>query len=372
MEKSSPLKIASIVGARPQFVKAAVTSRAIRVHPDIQEILIHTGQHYHELMSDVFFRDLQIPPPDYQLNVGSATHAVQTARMLEAMERVLLAERPDCVLVYGDTNSTLAGALTAAKLEIPVAHVEAGLRSFNRSMPEEINRVVTDTISDLLFAPTTLAAQNLEREGVASDRVRIVGDVMYDAVLQYSMRAEQRTPILSQLRLSRGAYVLATIHRAENTNDLGRLRIISDALIQLQDQLPVVLPVHPRLRALLSSESWLADLQRQVQLIEPVGYLEMLVLEKYAALIATDSGGVQKEAFLFHVPCVTLRDETEWKELIDLGWNRLAPPTDADAIVRACENAFTAQPEASTNPYGDGRSAERIAEELLLHFSATP
>lgn len=364
------MKIASIVGARPQFVKAVVTSRAIRAHPDVEEVLIHTGQHYDDLMSEVFFRDLDIPCPDHHLNVGSGTHAVQTARMLEAIERLLVAERPDCVLVYGDTNSTLAGALAAAKLQVPVAHVEAGLRSFNRSMPEEINRVITDTLSDLLFAPTVLAAQNLEHEGITAGRVRIVGDVMYDAVLQYSKRAEQRSSILSDLRLTRGSYVLATIHRAENTNHLGRLRIICDALVRLQAHLPVVLPLHPRARAVLRREGWLEDLERRVHVLEPIGYLEMLMLEKHACLIATDSGGVQKEAFFFHVPCVTLRDETEWKELIDLGWNRLAPPIDVDAIVHTCEQALQTKPRICPNPYGDGRSAEQIAEDLLSHFSA--
>lgn len=362
------LKIASIVGARPQFVKAAVTSRAIRAHPDIQEVLIHTGQHYDELMSDVFFRDLEIPQPDHQLNIGSANHGAQTGRMLEAIERVLLTEQPDCVLVYGDTNSTLAGALAAAKLDISVAHVEAGLRSFDRAMPEEINRVVTDTISELLFAPTLLSAQNLEREGIASNRVRIVGDVMYDAVLQYSMLAEQRASILSELGLFRGGYALATIHRAENTNDVQRLRTICDALSHIQSRLPVVLPLHPRAREVLGRAGGLDDLRRRIHVIQPVGYLQMLMLEKHASFVATDSGGVQKEAFFFHVPCVTLRQETEWQELLTSGWNRLAPPTDVEVIVRACEAALSDAPEFGTNPYGDGRSAQLIAEHLFSRF----
>ncbi len=347
-------------------MKAAVTSRAIRAHRDLLEVLIHTGQHYDELMSDVFFRDLEIPSPNHQLNVGSGTHAVQTARMLEGIESVLLAERPDCVLVYGDTNSTLAGALAAAKLHIPVAHVEAGLRSFNRVMPEEINRVVTDTISDLLFAPTVLAAQNLQREGIPGDRVRVVGDVMYDAVLQYSTIAEQRSSILSDLGLTRRGYVLATIHRAENTNHGQRLRVICNALKYLRLRLPVVLPLHPRARAVLCREGWFEDLRSSIDVIDPVGYIDMLMLEQHASVVVTDSGGVQKEAFFFHVPCVTLRNETEWTELIDLGWNRLVPPTEVANVVRACEDAISARPKIKANPYGDGRSAERIAQELAL------
>lgn len=333
-------------------------------------MLIHTGQHYDELMSDVFFRDLEIPSPDHQLNVGSGTHAVQTARMLEGIERVLLAERPGCVLVYGDTNSTLAGALAAAKLHIPVVHVEAGLRSFNRAMPEEINRVVTDTISDLLFVPTISAALNLEREGIPSDRVRVVGDVMYDAVLQYSRIAEQRSSILTDMGLIRRGYVLATIHRAENTNDVQRLHVICDALKRLQHRLPVVLPLHPRARAVLCREGWFEDLRSSIDVIDPVGYIDMLMLEQHASVIVTDSGGVQKEAFFFDVPCVTLRGETEWTELIDLGWNRLAPPTEVANVVRACEDAIAARPQITANPYGDGRTAERIAQELAFRCAS--
>ncbi len=352
------MRIATVVGARPQFIKAAAVSRVLRARPGVEEVLVHTGQHYDEEMSDVFFEDLEIPRPDHHLGIGSSTHGTQTGRMLEAIERVILDEKPDRVLVYGDTNSTLAGALAAVKLCIPVGHVEAGLRSFNRYMPEEINRVLADHASDLLFAPTNAAVENLRREGIAGDGVHLVGDVMYDVALCYAAKADQRSRVLEQLGLRSKGYVLATVHRAENTDEPSRLRAIFEGLERVAQDLPVVLPLHPRTRRCL-------ELSRikvtNIDLIEPVGYLEMVMLEKNAAVIATDSGGVQKEAFFYCVPCVTLRDETEWVETVNSGWNRLAPP-DAKLIYGTIKNAEA--PALAPPFYGEGASAQSIARIL--------
>lgn len=363
------MKFATIVGARPQFVKAAVVSQALKASADVQQIIIHTGQHYDFCMSDIFFRELGIPEATYHLGIGSGMHGAQTGRMLEAVERALLAENPDCVLVYGDTNSTLAGALAAAKLHIPLAHVEAGLRSFNRSMPEEINRVLTDHAADLLFVPTTLAIENLRREGIPDYRVHLVGDVMYDAALHYGQRAEAGSNILREFGLRPAEYVLATVHRAENTDDPARMPVIRKALAQLGSQMRVVLPLHPRSRAVLAEQDF-SELSNHVLLIDPVGYLDMLLLEKNARLIVTDSGGVQKEAFFYHVPCVTLRDETEWVELVELGWNRLASPTSVGALLAAFRQALDAPPGCDAQPYGTGNSAQRIGDVLGDRFGA--
>ena len=293
-------------------------------------MLVHTGQHYDENMSEVFFQELEIPKPDYYLGIGSGTHGAQTGRMLEAIEQVLLQIVPDLVLVYGDTNSTLAGALAAVKLHVPVAHVEAGLRSYNRRMPEEINRVLTDHASDLLFAPTEAAVENLKQEGISSNRIFLVGDVMYDASLYYGAKAERESRILQQLGLRPKQYVLATIHRAENTDDAQRLRSIFDGLELAAKEIPVIIPLHPRTREALKQEAQLSKVAQHVLVIQPVGYLDMVMLEKHSRLIATDSGGVQKEAFFYNVPCMTLRSETEWVELVELGWNRLVPPLVAN------------------------------------------
>jgi UDP-GlcNAc3NAcA epimerase len=354
------VKIVTVVGARPQFVKAAVVSRVLTTHQDVREVMVHTGQHYDERMSDVFFEELDIPAPAHRLGIGSASHGAQTGRMLEAIERVLEVEKPDGVLVYGDTNSTLAGALAAVKLHIPVAHVEAGLRSNNRAMPEEINRVLTDHIADLLFAPTDAALEHLRREGLPEIRIRRVGDVMYDAALYYAERARERSTILEQLGLEPGGYVLVTVHRAENTDDPARLDGILQAIRDVAQHTPVVWPVHPRVRARLGTSSNLA-------FIEPVGYLDMLTLEMGARTIATDSGGVQKEAYFHRVPCITLRDETEWSELVTRGWNRLVnvlkPETVHDAILGMSE--ATRHLEYDETLYGNGHTSERIAQELV-------
>ncbi len=359
------MKLVNIVGARPQFIKLAPILRAIerynRGHPDcpIQEILVHTGQHYDYEMSGVFFEELGLKAPDENLGVGSGTHGAQTGEMLRRIEQVLLREKPDWVMVYGDTNSTLAGALAAAKLHIPVAHVEAGLRSFNRRMPEEINRVLTDHLSDLLFCPTERAVENLRQEGITRG-VHRVGDVMYDAVLQYAELAERKSRILDELGLERQRYALATVHRAENTDDPERLRAILLGLEGIgREGLSVILPLHPRTRKEMQR---LGIAPNAIRVVDPVSYLDMLLLEKNARVILTDSGGVQKEAFFFRVPCVTLREETEWVETVATGWNVLVG-CNPKRIVQA---ALEARPGAdSAWPYGDGRAGEEIVNWLL-------
>lgn len=368
------MRIFTVVGARPQFVKAAVVSREISrvaaVGVDISECLVHTGQHYDEKMSDIFFTEMRIPKPTHQLHVGGLSHASMTGRMLEQLEPLMQAEAPDWVLVYGDTNSTLAGALAAAKLHIPVAHVEAGLRSFNRAMPEEINRVLTDHMSNLLFAPTAQAVRNLANEGIHGKKVAQCGDVMYDAALYYS-QLEAQADVLAKLSLHSKRYFLATVHRAENVDDPSRLAVIVQALAECSKTDPVVWPIHPRAHKALKNLNMLGvEKLGNVQLIDPVGYLEMVQLERHAKLILTDSGGVQKEAYFFNAPCVTLRDETEWVELVECGANRLAPPTSASGIVRAVNDALRLNAPPAHGLYGDGNSARAIVKTLLGLTSA--
>ncbi|RLJ18946.1 UDP-N-acetylglucosamine 2-epimerase (non-hydrolyzing) [bacterium endosymbiont of Escarpia laminata] len=357
------MKICTIIGARPQFIKAAPVSRALNAIPGMQECLVHTGQHYDSNMSDVFFTELGIPKPHRNLEIGSGNHGAQTGRMLEALERVMLEEQPDWVLVYGDTNSTLAGALAAAKLHIPIAHVEAGLRSFNKRMPEEINRILTDHAASLLFTPTDTATHHLEQEGIATSLIEQVGDVMYDAALYYGEIARQKSHVLDRLGLQPEGYILSTVHRAENTGDPKRLQAIFEGLQKVSSNIPVILPMHPRTRATLEKNGQL-DLTQGITLIEPVGYLDMVMLERHAALIATDSGGVQKEAYFYQRPCVTLRDETEWVELVELGWNTLLTPNNgkqiADSILK--QIGTSGRPE---NLYGEGNSADLIARRLV-------
>lgn len=350
------MKVVSVVGARPQFVKLAPVSRALRAAGQ-HEIIVHTGQHYDDAMSATFFEELEIAPPDVNLGIGSASHGAQTGRMLEAIETVLLRERSDWVLVFGDTNSTLAGALAAAKLHIPVAHVEAGLRSFDRTMPEEVNRVVADHLSTLLFCPTETAREQLAREGIEAG-VEVVGDVMLDMLVWAKPRlASRAAELLPRLGIEPHGYVLATIHRAANTDDPAAMRRIAHALGALD--LPVVFPVHPRTRHVIERHrlAW-AD---SVRLIEPVGYFDMLALEQHAHTIVTDSGGVQKEAFLLEVPCVTARDTTEWPETVAAGWNVLVGSDDA-AIVAAVRRPRPPRP--TEYPYGRGDAAGRIAAQL--------
>ena len=360
------MKLLTIAGARPQFIKAAVVSRAIGCfnkhqgeNGQIREILVHTGQHYDADMSAVFFQELGIPAPAHQLGVGSGPHGQQTGRMLEGLERVMKKESPDCVLVYGDTNSTLAGGLAACKLQTPVAHVEAGLRSYNRAMPEETNRVVVDHLSSFLFCPTERAVKNLGCEGIVTG-VHLVGDVMYDSLLYNLERAAHGKDILSSLGLARGEYALATIHRAENTDSPETLRGLILELGRIG--LPVVMPLHPRTRVALETTR-IGQSAGKVRLIPPVSYQEMLILEQHARLILTDSGGVQKEAFLLRVPCVTLRNETEWVETVEAGWNRLvgtAPNAIAAAVLQCLEHL----PPYPPNPYGGGDAAKKILRVL--------
>jgi UDP-N-acetylglucosamine 2-epimerase len=396
------MKLISIVGARPQFIKAAAVSRAIENHNSlisdasriIKEIVVHTGQHYDHNMSQVFFDQLEIRKPDYNLGVGSGTHGKMTGTMLEKIENVLLSDKPDWVLVYGDTNSTLAGALAAVKLHIPVAHVEAGLRSFNRQMPEEINRLITDHVSTILFCPTKTAVRNLKAEGIgggsspASNSIRssvqknessisheyksllahelpqtvaLVGDVMYDSVLHNIKLAEQKSKILKKLNLEPKGYALTTVHRAENTDNNERLKSIFMALDQISsDGLTVIVPLHPRTRKLLKG---IGLEPKYVRIIEPVSYLDLLLLEKQAKIILTDSGGLQKEAYWMKVPCITLRDETEWVETVNAGWNILAG-SDCNKIAGSV--IINQGPLMHDELFGDGKSAEKIIDILSV------
>lgn len=357
------MKIVTIVGARPQFIKAAAVSRVIRDNyaNKIEEILVHTGQHYDDNMSKVFFEELDIPKPKYNLEISGGHHGAMTGRMLEAIEKVLLEEKPDWVLIYGDTNSTLAGALAAAKLHIRVAHVEAGLRSFNMRMPEEVNRILADRVSSLLFCPTETAVNNLKSEGITQG-VHAVGDVMYDVSLFYRDIARQRSVILDDLNLTEGRYILATCHRAENTDVPSRLLGIIDALAIIARDMPVVLPLHPRTRALLAQYGY-EDKLSTLAIVEPVSFLDMIRLEQSAYAIVTDSGGVQKEAYFYGVPCLTTRDETEWVETVESGWNQLVG-ADADRIVQA----YSTLRHLSLHPqlYGNGDAASHIISILIL------
>src|SRR5262245_16292078 len=354
------MKILTVVGARPQFIKAAALSAEIRKTPDLSEIMVHTGQHYDEGMSDVFFRELEIPEPRYRLGVGSLSHGAQTGKMLEALEPILSQEKPDWVLVYGDTNSTLAGALAAAKLHFKVAHVEAGLRSFNRAMPEEINRVVADHVSSLLLCPSQTAADHLRAEGVLTG-VHVVGDVMAEALQFAATKAKSHSQILPRLKLQARGYLLATLHRAENTDDPSRLRGILTAFNEIAE--PVIFPVHPRTRSALTRLGFKPE--PHVRLLEPVGYLDMAMLEQSARLILTDSGGIQKEAYWLGVPCVTLRDETEWVETVDAGWNVLAGADSAKILNTV--RSFT-QPATRPLLYGDGQAARKCVTLISERF----
>ncbi len=357
------MDIVTVVGARPQFVKAAVVSRALRSSSSaMRERIVHTGQHYDDNMSSVFFREMGIPSPDVNLGVAGGPHGQMTGRMLEAIEVVLSDLRPDWVLLYGDTNSTLAGALAASKLHVPVAHVEAGLRSFNRRMPEELNRVLTDHLSSLLFAPTVASVRNLAAEGIYGPCVQQVGDVMHDAFLHFRAEAERLSSVFERLDLRSGGFVLASIHRAENTDDPQRLSGILQGLNDIARRMPVVFPMHPRTRAVIESSGEFGALLAGLRVIPPVGYLDMVKLEAGAALIATDSGGVQKEAFFAGVPCLTLRDETEWVELVECG---------ANVLVGACPDRIADEADVrlgrpvSREPlYGDGSAAVIIARAL--------
>jgi len=353
------MKILTIVGARPQFVKAAAVSRQIKLFPGISEVIVHTGQHFDHNMSEVFFDEMDIPRPDYNLAINSLSHGAMTGRMIEEIEKVLIKERPDWLLVYGDTNSTLAGALAASKLHIKVAHVEAGLRSFNMKMPEEVNRILTDRISDVLFCPTDTAMVNLQKEGFdqMDNYVLNVGDVMYDAALFYEQRASP--PVGVNLPDS---YILATVHRAENTNDVNKLTSIITAFNRLQKEgYNVVLPLHPRTKQYIIKYA----LKTHFTTLEPVGYLQMVHLIKNCSMVMTDSGGLQKEAYFFKKPCLTLRDQTEWVELVNIGSNVLIDVSQKIKIVQIVKRISKQNYLFNEQPYGEGNATKIIIETLI-------
>lgn len=357
------MKILTVIGARPQFIKAIALSVAAAQEDGVEEVLLHTGQHYDDNMSEVFFRDLGLPRPKYRFNIGGGSHGEMTGKQLIAIEQALVGEKPDILLVYGDTNSTLAGALAAAKMHIPVAHVEAGLRSFNKRMPEELNRILTDHVSKWLFAPTQIAVDNLARENVGGAEVHMVGDVMYDVARLFIDNPRHRTDIAERLGLERGNYAVATIHRQENTDVPERLLAILGALAEHSAKQPVVLPIHPRTAKMVRQNAQADALLSKIKTIEPVGFFDMATLLSGAALAVTDSGGLQKEAYFHRVPCVTVRDETEWVELIDMGWNRLPEKLEKGAILDAIA-AAKAPSGPDPAPYGKGDAAKRILDVL--------
>lgn len=358
------IKIATIIGARPQFIKAAVVSRFIRENHknDIEEIIVHTGQHYDTNMSDIFFSQMDIPKPDYKLNVNKLTHGAMTGKMLEKTEEILIKIKPDLVLVYGDTNTTLAGALAAKKIHIKLAHVEAGLRSFNIKMPEEINRILTDRISDFLFCPTDHAVKNLDNEGFKNFGVKLVksGDVMQDAAIHYSERAIE--PGIG----IKDNFILTTIHRAENTDDKQKLQSIFSALSEIAKDCPVVLPLHPRTKKIIDNYNINYN-DNDILIIDPVGYLEMIYLLKNCRVVMTDSGGLQKEAFFFKKMCLTLREETEWKELVEIGANSVVG-SDKNTIITAYNNIKSEKVDFHKDLYGNGRAGEVIINTLLTEM----
>lgn len=381
------LKLLTIIGARPQIIKAAALSRAIKndFRGQITEVIVHTGQHYDENMSQIFFDELDIPQPNYNLNVGSGTHGKQTSAMIDGIEEILLKEKPSAIVLYGDTNSTLAGAIAASKIHIPVVHIEAGLRSFNKSMPEEINRIMCDHVSTLLFSPTKAGYQNLIKEGfkenntapysIDNPKIYHCGDVMFDNSLHFSEIAEKKSGILDQLELTKNDFVLATIHRNNNTDEPERLHAIFSALdkITKQYKIKIVLPLHPRTAKLLS-QNLNAELyssiktNKQIVITEPVSFLEMIALEKNAQLILTDSGGVQKEAFFFEKPCIILRSETEWTELVDCNAAIIADADETKIIDTF--NYFTKnRPASFLKLFGDGKAAQFICTEITKHIS---
>ena len=343
------MKVLTVIGARPQFIKAATVSNKIRTNGN-SEILVHTGQHYDNNMSDIFFEELGIPKPDYNLSIGSSSHGHQTGNMLIALEDIYLKEKPDMVLVYGDTNSTLAGSLCASKLLIPVAHVEAGLRSFNKTMPEEQNRILTDHISDLLFTPTLTAVNNLKNENITKG-VHNTGDVMYDAINLFKERAKEISTIIKKLSLTKDSYILSTIHRAENTDNIKRLTSIISALSNSGKK--IILPLHPRTKKFI--EEYHLHVGDNIKIIDPVGYLDMISLQENAKKIVTDSGGVQKEAYFLKKPCITMRDETEWVETVQNGWNVIVG-SDSNKIIDALENFNPTGTPASAFGNGDTSS----------------
>ena len=355
-------KILTVIGARPQFIKAAAVSRVIRKTGRIKEVIIHTGQHFDNNMSAVFFKEMDIPEPDYHLEINSLSHGAMTGRMIENIEQVLLSEKPELVMVYGDTNSTLAGALAAKKLNIRVAHIEAGLRSFNMKMPEEVNRILTDRISDLLFCPTDTAVNNLHQEGYQNFKCQIqkVGDVMYDAALYYGAMSSQRSDIIRRLKITSGNFVLCTIHRQENTDNMENLKSIIVALNEINQHRAVVFPLHPRTRKILFQH----NIRPEFNPIEPVGYFDIMELLKHCNLVITDSGGMQKEAYFFNKYCITARAETEWTELVNNNYNYLAG-ADSDKILH-CYRLLQSKELVNVHEfYGAGDAAQKITGLII-------
>lgn len=363
------MKVLTILGARPQFIKAGTVSREIEKQKlegkDIEEIIVHTGQHYDSNMSDVFFEQMKIPKPNYFLGVGGKSHGAMTGQMMEKIERIALIEKPDWIMVYGDTNSTLAGSLVASKLHIKLAHIEAGLRSFNMKMPEEVNRILTDRVSDILFCPTETAIKNLKNESFPfkvtlnnQQRIINVGDVMQDGALFYKDLAVR--PNFNDKSINTNSYILCTIHRAENTDNIERLREIIEALNVISDEINIILPLHPRTKKIIIENSISIDFT----IIEPVGYLEMVWLIDNCTIVMTDSGGLQKEAYFFRKPCITLRDETEWVELVENGYNTLVG-SSKKAILESLKKVQNMNKNYNENLFGDGHASKKIVKELL-------
>jgi len=361
----TPIKIVTIIGARPQFIKAGTVSRLLQKEPMINEVIIHTGQHFDKNMSDIFFNEMEIPKPNYNLNINNLSHGKMTGKMLAAIEEILIKQKPNYILVFGDTNSTLAGALAAKKLHIKVIHVEAGLRSYNTQMPEEINRILTDRISNLLFCPTSKSIENLKQEGFPFNGSKEIccGDVMLDGAIYYSKTSTQKSNIINQLELANQDFLLCTIHREENTNNIEHFKNILSALDKLSESHQIICPLHPRTQKIIKSN----NLSTRAKIINPIGYFDMIELLKNCQLVITDSGGLQKEAFFFKKYCVTLREETEWVELVENNVNSLAG-TNYDLIVNSVNSALKNNFNFNLNPYGDGNAANIILEEIKKDF----
>ena len=362
------MKILTVLGARPQFVKAAVLSRVISEKNEVDEVIVHTGQHYDKNMSDLFFDEMEIPKPKYNLNINGLSHGAMTGQMLEKIEEIIVIEKPDVLVVYGDTNSTIAGALAAKKLGVKVVHIEAGLRSYNMAMPEEVNRILTDRISDLLLCPTKSAIDNLEKEGYNNIETKVVrsGDIMKDAVDYYSIKSEEKSTVISKYELKSQDFVLVTIHRQENTDDISRLKSIFIAFDEIQNNgTQVVLPLHPRTKTILEKN----NIETDILIIDPVGYFDMLELLKNCKLVVTDSGGLQKEAFFNKKHCVIVRDETEWVELVENGFAEIVG-SDSKRIVSAFEKFAQKQSNFEIDLYGEGRVGERIYGEIVKLISS--
>mgnify|MGYP001195333555 CR=1 FL=1 len=357
------MKVLTIIGARPQFIKAAPLSKKFSKN-NIHEILVHTGQHYSRNMSHIFFDELEMAQPHYNLGIGSFTHGKQTGRMIEKIEKTLFIEKPDVVIVYGDTNSTLAGAIAASKINIPVSHIEAGLRSFNMKMAEEQNRIMTDHLSSLLFTPTKEANKNLLKENIDQKKIIFSGDIMLDAVNIFYDLAKKRSKIIDILNLNETKFCLLTIHRAENTNDVGNLKILFNNLVKIRHEYKIIFPIHPRTKKILGKNLMNECTKKGIQFIEPIGYLDMLMLQKKSSIIITDSGGIQKEAFFSKVPCIVIREETEWVELIKFGYNKICKKenfNEIDSMIYSMINISISK----SNIFGNGDAAKKIFERII-------